>query len=421
MSDAIFKLINQEKQRQSSQINLIPSENYTSREVRKAVGSVLMHKYSEGNVGRRYYAGNKIIDEIEKLAQERALDLFKAPVDWAVNVQALSGSYANLAAITAVLEPGDTILSMFLPDGGHLSHGWSLPEAPSKEMIHEQSKKRTHVISKLFNVVQYKTDPKTNLLDYDLIQKAAEKYKPKMIITGGTSYPRNIDYAKIRDIANKVGAYYLADVAHEAGLIAAGALPSPIGVAHIVTMTTHKTLRSARGSLIFSTQEIISKVNRAVLPGIQGGPFNNNIAGIAVGLAEASTPAFKKYAKAVIENAQTLAAELVKLGYNVITGGTDKHLVLVNITNVAEDGKIAAEKLEKAGIILNMNTIPWDDKNPSRPSGIRLGTPFVTTQGMDKAEMKQIAKLIDQVLREKIDNKEALKQVRALCQKFKLK
>jgi glycine hydroxymethyltransferase len=397
----IFGLIEQEAARQREEINLIPSENITSAAGREAVGSVLMHKYSEGNVGKRYYQGNKFIDEIEQIAIDRAAKLFGIPADWGVNVQALSGSNANLAALLAVLQPGDTILSMYLPDGGHLSHGWSYePDAQvdPETSVYLQGSNKVHVVSKLFNVVQYKTDPETNLLDYAAISEIAQEHKPKMIITGGTAYPREIDYKKMRDIADSVGAMYLADIAHEAGLVAAGVLDSPVGVADIVTMTTHKTLRAARGAIILAPQDIIKKVNKAILPGLQGGPFNNNIAGIAVGLREAMQPEFKDYARQVLKNAQVLAAELLKHGFKLITGGTDKHLVLIDVTPLGMSGKEAAEKLERAGIIVNMNTIPGETRPPSNPSGIRLGTPLVTTQGLREDDMTDIAKQIKTVL-----------------------
>lgn len=400
--DEIFNLISHEDNRQKTQINLIASENIVSEEVRKAVGSVLMHKYSEGNIGSRYYQGNEYIDQIEGICIQRAKEVFKLPENWDVNVQALSGSYANLAVLLAVLEPEDTILSMYLPDGGHLSHGWSYEKGISPDpetLICPPKLKKVHVTSKLFNVVQYATDPNTNLLDYEKIAVAAEKYRPKLIITGGTSYPRNIDYARMKEIAASVGALYLADVAHEAGLIAADVLTSPIGIADVVTMTTHKTLRAARGSMIMASSEIIAKVNKAVLPGIQGGPFNNNIAGIAVGLKEAATAEFKEYALQVVKNAQAMADEFVKLGLKVITGGTDKHLVLLDLRDLGIDGKLAAERLEEQGIIVNMNTIPWDQNSPNKPSGIRIGTPLVTTQGMKEADVREVARRVVEVLR----------------------
>lgn len=402
--DPIFELIENETNRQRNQLNLIASENITSAEVQRAAGSALMHKYSEGNIGKRYYEGNQYIDQVEQLAIDRARQAFNLPENWDANVQALSGSVANVAAITAILEPGDTILSMYLYDGGHLSHGWSYDPKTEKsgpgESVHLQGEKRVHIISKLFNVVQYKTDPETQLLDYDQIQQIAEQYRPKLIITGGTAYPREIDYSRMRDIARSVGAMYLADVAHEAGLIAGGALTSPVGIADIVTMTTHKTLRSARGAIILADKDIIKKVNRAILPGLQGGPFNNNIAGIAVGLQEAMQPEFKQYAAQVIANAQALATALSEQGFHVVSGGTDKHLVLIDLRNMNITGKEASQRLAAADIITNMNTIPWDDQPPTNPSGLRLGTPLITTLGAKPEHMAEIARLIHSVVLE---------------------
>lgn len=398
----ISQLIQQEAERQSSQINLIPSENIASEAVRAAVGSVLMHKYSEGNVGKRYYEGNQFIDEVEQLAINRAKRLFKLPQSWDVNVQALSGSNANLAAMLAVLEPGDTILSMYLPDGGHLSHGWSYDrdrEVSPTDPIYLPGDKKVHVVSKLFNVIQYKIDPATHLINYPKLAELAKEYNPKLIITGGTAYPRDIEYKRVREIADSVGAIYLADIAHEAGLVAAEVIPSPIGIADIVTMTTHKTLRAARGALIMAEESIIKKVNKAVLPGLQGGPFNNNIAGIAVGLKEAMQPEFKQYAKQIIINTQAMATELKERGYKLISDGADKHLILIDLTDdKGITGKQASEALARAGIITNMNTIPGETRPPANPSGLRLGTPLITTQGMAEQHMVVIIEMIDQVL-----------------------
>jgi glycine hydroxymethyltransferase len=425
--DPIFDLIDQETTRQKQQLNLIASENITSEAVQRAVGSALMHKYSEGNIGKRYYEGNQYIDQIEQLAIDRARELFKLPENWDVNVQALSGGVANVAAITAVLEPRDTILSMYLYDGGHLSHGWSYDpkneksDAAENNLVHLQGEKRVHIISKLFNVVQYKTDPKTQLLDYDQIHKIAEQYKPKLLITGGTAYPREIDYARMRDIAKSVGALYLADVAHEAGLIAGGALTSPVGIADIVTMTTHKTLRSARGAIILADKELIKKVNRAVLPGLQGGPFNNNIAGIAVGLGEALQPEFKQYANQVILNAKALATALTQQAFHVVSGGTDKHLLLLDLRNmegVNLSGKEASQRLAAADIITNMNTIPWDTQPPANPSGLRLGTPLITTLGAKEKHMPEIARLIKAALTEAEPVDSIRAQVKKLIESF---
>lgn len=403
-SDAeLNNLVKVECKRQDEKLSLIPSENFFSTSVREAVGSPLMHKYSEGNVGKRYYEGNQIIDQIELLAQKRAAELFGIPSDWGVNVQALAGSNANLAVYLAVLKPKDTMLSMYLPDGGHLSHGWSYePKQPADPLdeVYLGGSRKVNITSQMYKIVQYKTDPKTHLFDYESIEKIATKYRPQLIITGGTAYPRDMDYARMKAIADKVGAYYMADIAHEAGLIAAGVLNSPIGIADIVTMTTHKTLRSGRGAIILGKQEIINKVNRAVLPGLQGGPFNNNIAGICAGLGEALQPEFKKYAAQVIKNANVLARELKSYKFDLLTGGTDKHLILINMTNKGITGKYAARALDYAGIVLNMNTMPGETRSPADPSAIRLGTPLVTTRGMKEADMKYIAGLIDLVINE---------------------
>lgn len=409
MSDPIFELIQQEEHRQLSQLNMIASENYTSKAVREAVGSVLMHKYSEGNIGKRYYEGNDYIDQVEQIAIDRAAELFNIPEDWGVNVQALSGSNANLAVYLAVLKPGDTIMGMHLPDGGHLSHGWSYEpgqsEAKSGKTNEEADQfeylggsNKVNISAKLFNSIQYKTDPETQLLNYDEIERLAQKHQPKLIITGGTAYPRNIDFNRMKQIAQSVGALYMADIAHEAGLVAAGVSPSPVGIADIVTMTTHKTLRAARGAIILSHQDIIKKVNKAILPGLQGGPFDNNIAGIAVGLGEALKPEFKTYAEQVIKNAQILSSELKTHDFNLVSDGTDKHLILIDLTNKGVFGKYTARALALAGIIVNMNTMPSEKRAPSDPSAIRIGTPFVTTLGLKEDDMKTIAKLISDVV-----------------------
>lgn len=437
----IAKLITAEEKRQQDVLSMIPSENFFSDSVREAVGSVLMHKYSEGNIGKRYYEGNDYIDAIETIAINRAKKLFKVPKDWHANVQGLSGSNANLAVYLATLKPGDTIMSMFLPDGGHLSHGWSYePKKPQdpNEPVYLGGKRKVHIVSRMFNVVQYKTDPKTQQLNYKELEKLVRKHKPKLIITGGTAYPREIDYKKMRKIADSVGALYLADIAHEAGLIAAGVNQSPVGIADVVTMTTHKTLRAGRGSIILAHEDIIKKINRAILPGLQGGPFNNNIAGIAVGLGEALKSDFKKYAKQTIQNAQTLGRELQEYDFELVSGGTDKHLLLIDLTNKKIFGKQASRALNHAGIVLNMNTMPGEQRSPADPSAIRLGTPWLTTRGMGGKEMKQIVEWIDEIIEiaknytnlefSKFDKKMSQdknilsiqKEVKKLCRKFPL-
>ncbi len=396
------QLIEKESKRQQEQINLIPSENFFSPAVRQAISSSLMHKYSEGNIDKRYYEGNKYIDEIEKLTIKRAKKLFSVPQKWNANVQALSGSNANLAVYLAVLQKKDTMMGMYLPDGGHLSHGWSYQPNHTQDpenLEYLGGERKVHITSRMYKVVQYKTDPDTQIFDYSEIEKIALKYKPKLIITGGTAYPREIDYKRMKAIAQKVNALYMADIAHEAGLVAAKVVNSPVGVADIVTMTTHKTLRSGRGAIILAHEDLIKKINRGVLPGLQGGPFNNNIAGICVGLKEAMDHKFETYAKQVLKNAKTFAKEFLKRDYQVVSKGTDKHLVLIDMTNKGIFGKYSAKALASAGIIVNMNTMPGETRSPADPSAIRLGSPFITTQGMKEKQVRQIVDLIDKVIR----------------------
>lgn len=411
MDPKLQTIIENEAKRQANELCMIPSENYSSKAVREAVGSVLMHKYSEGYPQARYYEGNQNIDDLESLAIERAKLVFNLPEDWYVNVQPLAGSNANLAVYLALLEPGDKILSMYLPDGGHLSHGWSYTPKELKmkneklnseklseeELVYRGGTSKVNVVSKIFNVVQYKTNPETNLFDYDFIAKLALEEKPKLIVTGGTAYPRDIDYKRVREIADSVGAYYLADVAHEAGLIAAGALPSPVGIADIVTLTTHKTLRGPKGAMILCRGDLATQIDKSVFPGLQGGPHNGTIAGIAQVLFEAGQPEYNDYQHQIIKNAQALSTELAKLGFKIVTGGTDKHLVLIDSLASGIDGRKLARALACAGIIANKNTIPWEKGSPVAPSGVRLGTPFITTRGMKEAQMLQIASWIAKV------------------------
>jgi len=436
----VNSLIEKESERQRTHLSLIPSENIFSPAVREAVGSVFMQKYSEGNVGARYYEGNEFVDELERLTMDRARKLFNLPDDWSVNVQALAGSNANIAVYLGILPPGSTILSMYLPDGGHLSHGWSYSPKKDNTTVNDEvylgGTKKVNISSRLYNIVQYKTDPKTHLFDYDQIQKLAQEHKPNLIITGGTTYPRDIDYKKMKAIADSVGALYMADIAHEAGLIAASVLNSPVGIADVVTMTTHKTLRSGRGAIILGKKDLIKKIDKGVLPGLQGGPFNNNIAGICVGLGEALQSDFKIYAKAVIDNAKVLAEALKGYGFDLLTGGTDKHLILINMTNKGIFGKYTARALNYAGLVCNMNTMPQETRSPADPSAIRLGTPSVTTRGLRVNEMKLIAKWINSVVeeikpwaeldfesfQEKVKSSSIIlginKEVEALCEKF---
>lgn len=413
MNPKLIEIIKKEEERQQNTLGLIPSENFTSKAVREAVGSVLMHKYSEGNINTRYYEGNENIDELEALCIEMvkkvmlANDTQEVKVNWSANVQVPTGSIANLAVYNAVLKPGDKIMAMYLPDGGHLSHGWSY--TPTKErsaediksieedMVYYGGTQKLTLNSKIFEIVQYKTDPKTNLFDYDFIEQLALKEKPRMIITGGTAYPRDIDYKRIRIIADKIGALYLTDVAHEAGLIAAGVLSSPFAYADFVTFTTHKTLRGPKGAVVMCRNEYIKEIDRSVMPGMLGGPLNHTIAGITQALFEADTLEFKTYAANIIKNSKILAAELKKYDFKLVTDGTDKHLILIDLRNKNIGGRVLAKALAMANIITNKSTIPYETGSPVNPSGLRIGTPILTTRDMGEAEMKLIASYINEV------------------------
>ena len=384
----IEKLIEQEKKRQKGVINLIASENYVSNDVLKALGSELTNKYAEGYPARRYYGGNEISDKVENLCKARALKLFKlSPKKWAVNVQALSGSPANLAVYLGLVPLGGTIMGMSLTDGGHLTHG------------HKVS-----VTGKFWKAIQYGVNPKTERIDYEALKKLAKKEKPNIIVAGFTAYPRVVDFKKFRGIADTCGAYLMIDMSHTAGLIAGGALPSPFSYADVVTTTTHKTLRGPRSALVFSkidNRELHKKIDRTVFPGLQGGPHLNQIAAVAVALKEAAAPGFKKYAKQIIKNAQALASELRRLGWRIVSGGTDTHLLLVDtwMDGKGVSGKEASDRLEKAGIIVNKNTIPGETRSPVDPSGIRIGTAAETTRGRKERDMIKIAKKIGAILK----------------------
>jgi glycine hydroxymethyltransferase len=371
----IADLVAKEEQRQREKIRLIPSENYTSAAVLEACGTVLQNKYSEGYPGKRYYEGQQLIDPIESLAINRAKALFA--VDHA-NVQPYSGSPANLAVYLAFCQPGDTIMGMGLPAGGHLTHGWSVS-----------------ITGKFFRSVAYGVKKETGRVDLDEVRALAKKERPKLLWCGGTAIPRTIDFAGFKSIADEVGALLVADIAHIAGLVAGGAHPSPAAYADVVSTTTHKTLRGPRGGMLMCKQQHASAIDKAVFPGLQGGPHNQTTAGIAVALKEASTEAFKRYAHAIVENAKALAGALVERGFDLVSGGTDNHLILVDLTNKEVPGKKAAQALDKAGLVLNYNTVPFDPRKPFDPSGIRLGTPAVTSRGMGPAEMKQIAAWLD--------------------------
>ncbi len=441
----VFDLIKREEERQQNKLSLIPSENFSLRPVREALSSVFVHKYAEGQIGKRYYEGNQLVDELDALCKKRVSDAFRLPPNWSVNVQALAGGNANLAVYNGLLKPGDTILSMYLPDGGHLSHGWSFPEEGESglkgqidQKIYFGGSRKVSIVSKMFKVIQYKVDPGTRLFDYDFIGKIAATFLPKMIISGGTAYPREIDHKSLAAIASKVSAFYLADISHEAGLIAGGVNSSPIGLADIVTFTTHKTLRGPRGAVIIGKSELMGKVDAGVFPGLQGGPFEHSIAAITVALKDVLTEDFRQYAKQVVKNAQKLSSCLLEYGYDVVTKGTDKHLVLVDLRNLGVSGRNPATALDLAGIVLNRNSVPNETGSPINPSGIRMGTPTVTTRGMKELEMEQIAIWIDRVIRNVMPDcnlkpkdftkkiaalpmlEEIANEVKQLCSKFKL-
>ena len=386
MQDKIFELIEREKQRQRETLMMIPSENITYPEVMEAVGSVLMQKYAEGYPKKRYYQGNEVVDEVEELAKTRALEAFNLdPEKYHANVQPHSGCEANLGVYNALLNPGDKILSMYLPDGGHLSHGW------------QWKGEKTTFVSKVYETDFYHVDAMTQVFDYDEIEKKAMEFKPKLIISGGTAYPREIDYKRMGEIAKKVGAYYLADVAHEAGLIAAGVCKAPFEYADMVSMTTHKTLRGPRGAIVICKKELGHQLDMAIMPGLQGGPHLHSIAGIAVALARVKSEEFRVYAEQTVKNAQKIAELLKKKGFNVVSGGTDKHLVLIELQK--SQGWFAAWALEYAGIIMNRNTVPNDQGSPFYPSGLRMGTPAVTVRGMKESEMEVVANWMDDIIK----------------------
>jgi glycine hydroxymethyltransferase len=381
LSDAdpqIAALIAAEERRQADTIKLIPSENYVSRAVLEATGTVLTNKYSEGYAGKRYYEGQQIIDQIETLAVNRAKALFG--VDHA-NVQPYSGSPANLAIYLAFLKPGEKVMGMALPMGGHLTHGWSVSATGT-----------------WFSSVKYNVRQDTGRVDMDEVRDIALAERPKLIFCGGTAVPRTIDFPAFAAIAQEVGAVLAADIAHIAGLIAGGAHPSPVGHADVISTTTHKTLRGPRGAMLMSTAEHAKALDKAVFPGLQGGPHNHTTAGIAVALKEASGEDFRTYAAQIVTNAKALAEGLAARGFDLVSGGTDNHLVLIDLTNKEIAGKPAAQALDRAGLETNYNTVPYDTRKPFDPSGVRIGTPAVTSRGMGPAEMDAIAGWFDEVV-----------------------
>ena len=382
----LAKILKDEIKRQATTLMMIPSENHTSEAVREAVGSCLQDKYCEGYPYRRYYQGQQNFDKLETLAQERIKKAFGVPY---VNVQPLSGAPANIAVFLALLKPGDKVLSLRLDQGGHLSHGSPV-----------------HFSGKYYKTVFYHLNKK-GIIDYEAMKALAKKEKPKLIIAGISAYPRALDFKKFAEAADSIGAYLLADVAHVAGLIAAAVYPDPAPHCHIVTTTTHKTLRGPRGALIMATKKglrkdpkLSEKIDKAVFPGLQGGPHENNIAGIAVAFKEAGKASFKKYGKQIVSNAKELASQLKKEGLVLCSGGTNTHLILMDVRPLNISGKLAAEALEAAGIVVNYNGIPYDPNPPFFPSGVRLGTPAITSQGMKENQMKQIGGLIGRVFRD---------------------
>jgi glycine hydroxymethyltransferase len=397
----IADLIKGEEQRQRDKIRMIASENYVSSAVLAATGSVLTNKYSEGYPGKRYYEGQQFIDPIETLAIDRAKSLFGA--DHA-NVQPYSGSPANLAVYFAFLKPGDTVMGLGLPAGGHLTHGWNVS-----------------ITGSFFRPVQYGVRKDTGRVDLDEVRELARKERPKLLIAGGTAIPRTIDFAAYAEIAREVGAVFMADIAHIAGLVAAGVHPSPVPVADVVSTTTHKTLRGPRGGMLMCKGDHAKAIDRAVFPGLQGGPHNHTTAAIAVALREAATAEFKAYAAQIVANARALAAGLVERGFTLVTGGTDNHLILADLTSKGVSGKVAAKALDEAGLVLNYNSVPFDTRKPFDPSGIRLGTSSVSSRGMKEAEMARIAAWMDEVVRAPDDaalKKRIAGEVKELCKGF---
>ena len=402
----VFQALKGELDRQRSTLELIASENFTSKAVLEAQGSVLTNKYAEGYPGRRYYGGCEFMDRVEELARERLCKLFGAEH---ANVQPHSGTQANMAVYLAVLEPGDTILGMALDHGGHLSHGHPV-----------------NFSGKLFRAVHYGVNRETELLDYEALREIAIKERPKLIVAGASAYPRAVDFARIREICDEVGAFLMADIAHIAGLCAAGIHPSPLPHAHFVTLTTHKTLRGPRGGAILCAKEHARLIDRTVFPGIQGGPLMHAIAAKAVAFKEALSPEFREYQRQIVKNAKTLARALEERGYRLVSGGTDTHLVLVDLRPKGLTGAEAERHLEDVGITVNKNAIPFDPEKPAVTSGIRLGTPALTTRGMREPEMEEVAELIDRVLegvrrgRAEEAKAEVRPRVQDLCGRFPL-
>lgn len=398
----VYAAVMDEASRQKNKIELIASENFVSETVMEANGTPLTNKYAEGYPGKRYYGGCEYVDVVETLAIERAKELFGAGY---ANVQPHSGAQANMAVFFALLEPGDTVLSMSLAHGGHLSHGSPV-----------------NMSGKYFNIVPYGVTEDSNTIDYDEVRKLAIECKPKLILAGASAYPRVIDFEKFAEIAKEVGAYFMVDMAHIAGLVAAGCHPSPMPYADVVTTTTHKTLRGPRGGLILTNdEELAKKFNKAIFPGIQGGPLMHTIAAKAVCFGEALKPEFKSYQEQIVKNAQALATQLVKEGFKLVSGGTDNHLMLVDLTDTGVTGKEAEKLLDEVGITVNKNAIPFDTKSPFITSGIRIGTPATTSRGFKEEDMTEVGKLIALTIKDFEGNKDDVKKrVAALCEKHPL-
>ena len=397
----IAACIAEEEKRQHDKLRLIPSENYASRAVMEACGSVLNNKYSEGYAGKRYYEGQQNIDTVETLAIERLKTLFG--VDHA-NVQPYSGSPANLGVYFAFCSPGDTIMGMGLPSGGHLTHGW-----------------KVSISGKYFNAIQYGVRRDDHRIDFDEVASLAREHKPKLLFCGATAYPRIVDFPKFAEIAREVGSILVADIAHISGLVAGGSHPSPVGHAEVISSTTHKTLRGPRGGMILCNETHRKAIDRSVFPGLQGGPHNGTTAGIAIAAKLAMTDEFKAYAHAIVDNSRTLAETLLSRGFDLVTGGSDNHLILIDLSNKDVPGKVAAQALDRAGMVGNYNSVPFDTRKPFDPSGIRIGTPAITSRGMGADEMKRLGNWMADVV-EDVDNESLIERVageiKDLCDQF---
>ena len=401
VDEEIYNLVGKELEREQEGIELIASENFASKAVMEAMGSYLTNKYAEGYPDKRYYGGCQVVDEVEELARERAKKLFGAEH---ANVQPHSGSQANMAVYFTILQPGDTVLGMDLSHGGHLTHGSAV-----------------NFSGRLYNFVSYGVNKETEMIDYEQIRRLALEYKPKLIVAGASAYSRIIDFKKLKDICDEVGAYFMVDMAHIAGLVATGAHPSPVPYADFVTSTTHKTLRGPRGGLILCKEKYAKALDKNIFPGIQGGPLMHTIAAKAVCFKEALQPEFKEYINKVVKNCKVLAEELVKYDFKLVSNGSDNHLILVDLNNKDITGKDAEKLLDSIGITVNKNTVPNETKSPFVTSGIRIGTAAVTTRGFDEEDMKEVAALINDAIENKDENLSSLKnRVKALCSKHPL-